>query len=101
MSSPTCTSSEFLTRSSCPRPPLTGARSVQGNHKQIIREIGAASNVLLKNVKSTLPLDLKKNVKIGIFGSDAGPHPAGPNGCTTGAGECVYSRQFSCWSLTH
>jgi hypothetical protein len=27
---------------------------------------------------------------IGIFGSDAGPHPVGPNGCSDGTRECVF-----------
>ncbi|KZV87575.1 beta glucosidase precursor [Exidia glandulosa HHB12029] len=60
--------------------------NVQGNHKAVIREIGAASVVLLKN-KGGLPLSTKKAGRIGIFGSDAGPHPAGPNGCINGQGD--------------
>jgi beta-glucosidase len=54
---------------------------VQGDHYKLIREIGAASTVLLKNTKKALPLKLNKIRKIGIFGSDAGPNPDGPNGC--------------------
>jgi beta-glucosidase len=55
--------------------------SVQGDHYKVIREIGAASTVLLKNTKSALPLNINKLKRVGIFGSDAGPNPDGPNGC--------------------
>ncbi|KAH7106678.1 glycoside hydrolase superfamily [Auriculariales sp. MPI-PUGE-AT-0066] len=61
--------------------------NVQGNHKKIIREVAAAGTVLLKNVKKALPLSLKKIRRIGVFGSDAGPHPQGPNACTSGMGD--------------
>jgi beta-glucosidase len=55
---------------------------VQGNHYKTIREMGGASTVLLKNTKNALPLKLNKKLnRIGIFGSDAGPNPDGPNGC--------------------
>lgn len=55
--------------------------SVQGDHYKLIREIGGASTVLLKNVNGALPLSLSKIRRIGVFGSDAGPNPDGPNGC--------------------
>ncbi|KZS91574.1 hypothetical protein SISNIDRAFT_413800 [Sistotremastrum niveocremeum HHB9708] len=56
--------------------------NVQGNHSILIREIGAKSTVLLKNLNGTLPLNEKKLPRnIAIFGSDAGPNPDGPNGC--------------------
>ncbi|EIN06360.1 beta-glucosidase [Punctularia strigosozonata HHB-11173 SS5] len=55
--------------------------NVQGDHYKVIREIGGASTVLLKN-KGALPLSLNKIKRIGIFGSDAGPNPDGPNGCS-------------------
>ncbi|KAJ7881142.1 glycoside hydrolase superfamily [Mycena olivaceomarginata] len=58
--------------------------NVQGDHYKLIREIGAASTILLKNTKSALPLKVKNLKRIGIFGSDAGPHPVGPNGCSDG-----------------
>ncbi|KAK7055678.1 Fn3-like domain-containing protein [Favolaschia claudopus] len=58
--------------------------NVQGDHYKLIREIGAASTILLKNVKNALPLRVKKLKRIGIFGSDAGPHPVGPNACSNG-----------------
>ncbi|KAJ7213894.1 glycoside hydrolase family 3 protein [Mycena pura] len=51
---------------------------VQGDHKILIREIGKASTVLLKNIKNTLPL--KKQKTIGIIGNGAGPNSRGPNG---------------------
>jgi beta-glucosidase-like glycosyl hydrolase len=52
---------------------------VQDHHGKIVREIGAASTVLLKNVNGTLPL--KKPRTLVIIGSDAGPaHISGPNG---------------------
>ncbi|CAA7266631.1 unnamed protein product [Cyclocybe aegerita] len=52
--------------------------NVQGDHKNIIREIGAASTVLLKNVGGTLPLKAPRS--IGIIGNGAGPSSRGPNG---------------------
>ena len=51
---------------------------VQGNHGKLVREIDAASIVLLKNVNGALPL--KKPRKLLLAGSDAAPaHIAGPN----------------------
>ncbi|KAI0319664.1 beta-glucosidase [Amylostereum chailletii] len=51
---------------------------VQDDHDKVVREIGAASTVLLKNVDGALPLN--KPRKIVLIGSDAGPaHIAGPN----------------------
>jgi beta-glucosidase len=51
---------------------------VQGDHGKLVREIGAASTVLLKNVNGALPL--KKPRTLVAIGSDAGPaHVAGPN----------------------
>lgn len=55
--------------------------NVQGDHYKIIREIGAASSILLKNSKNALPLNVKKIKQIAIIGSDAGPNPEGPNAC--------------------
>lgn len=52
---------------------------VRGNHKEIIREIGRASIVMLKN-EGALPLTDDWQ-HYGIFGSDAGPNPFGANGC--------------------
>ncbi|KAK1476157.1 glycosyl hydrolase family 3 N terminal domain-containing protein [Colletotrichum cuscutae] len=47
----------------------TPARDVRGDHAKLIREIGAAGVVLLKN-NNTLPLMTPMN--IGVFGNDAG-----------------------------
>ncbi|KAK8245476.1 beta-glucosidase-like protein [Phyllosticta capitalensis] len=43
--------------------------NVQGDHKKIIREIGAAGTVLVKNVDNTLPL--KSPQFVSIYGYDA------------------------------
>lgn len=43
---------------------------VRENHGQLIRELGAAGSVLLKNINKTLPLKAPKT--IGVFGNDAG-----------------------------
>lgn len=50
---------------------------VQEDHDKLVREIGAASTVLLKNVNGALPL--KKPRSLFIVGNDAGPGVAGPN----------------------
>jgi hypothetical protein len=47
---------------------------------RLIRTIGAASTVLLKNKNTTLPL--KTPSTIGVVGNDAGPNSQGINGCT-------------------
>ncbi|KAI0799347.1 glycosyl hydrolase family 3 N terminal domain-containing protein [Xylaria sp. FL0064] len=52
---------------------------VQGNHAELIREMGAKSVVLLKNTENALPL--KKPVSIAIIGEDAQDNPGGPNAC--------------------
>ncbi|KAM0322764.1 hypothetical protein ACHAQA_009355 [Verticillium albo-atrum] len=53
--------------------PAVRARDVRGDHAKLIREMGAAATVLLKNVNGTLPL--KKDLKeIGVFGNGA-PYP--------------------------
>ncbi|KDR78187.1 hypothetical protein GALMADRAFT_94735 [Galerina marginata CBS 339.88] len=51
---------------------------VQDDHFQLVRELGAASAVLLKNEKGALPLG-KKDRSIVLIGSGAGPGKAGPN----------------------
>ncbi|KAF8328932.1 beta-glucosidase [Cantharellus anzutake] len=53
---------------------------VQGDHKKLIRSMGAASTVLLKNDGSQLPLGNSVR-SIAVVGSDAGPNPEGPNSC--------------------
>lgn len=49
---------------------------VTGNHSEITREVGTAAITLLKN-NGGLPLSNKS--ALGIFGTDAGPSPYGPN----------------------
>lgn len=44
----------------------------------VIRDIGAASTVLLKNVRNVLPLKAPKS--IGIIGNGAAADSEGPNG---------------------
>ncbi|CAJ2509842.1 Uu.00g057420.m01.CDS01 [Anthostomella pinea] len=51
---------------------------VQDDHGDLIREIGGASTVLLKN-NGALPLSKPKF--LAVVGEDAGPNPLGPNGC--------------------
>ena len=51
---------------------------VQANHDTLVRELGAASAVLLKNEFNALPLG-KKDRTIALIGSGAGPGIAGPN----------------------
>lgn len=46
----------------------TKSRDVRGNHAALIRQIGAASAVLLKNTNQALPLKAPKN--IAAFGND-------------------------------
>ncbi|EOO01258.1 putative beta-glucosidase 2 protein [Phaeoacremonium minimum UCRPA7] len=53
--------------------PEVEARDVRRDHANLIREIGAAGTVLLKNVNKALPLT--SELDIGIFGNDA-PYPA-------------------------
>jgi beta-glucosidase len=55
--------------------------NVQADHGKLVRELGAASNVLLKNTKGALPINPKKVKKIAVIGSDAGPDPNGLNSC--------------------
>ncbi|RPD58566.1 hypothetical protein L226DRAFT_536965 [Lentinus tigrinus ALCF2SS1-7] len=51
---------------------------VQDDHFKVVREIGAAGTVLLKNVGDALPL--RKPRSIAIIGNDSGPSTRGPNG---------------------
>ncbi|KAG8999858.1 hypothetical protein FRB94_005883 [Tulasnella sp. JGI-2019a] len=61
-------------------PAVNLGASVQGTHKTLIRQIGSASIVLLKNTNAALPL--KSPSSIAIIGSDSAPNPAGLNTCT-------------------
>lgn len=58
--------------------PLNEHVDVQDDHKKIVREIGSAGIVLLKNVNNTLPL--KSPRSISLIGQDAAPPIDGPNG---------------------
>ncbi|XXH02477.1 hypothetical protein Hte_008853 [Hypoxylon texense] len=49
--------------------PEVESRDVRGEHAVLIRGIGAAGTVLLKNINGTLPLANSSN--IGVFGNDA------------------------------
>lgn len=49
--------------------------NVQADHKDGIRQMGAASTVLLKNEANILPIDPAKVKKIAVIGSDAGKNP--------------------------
>lgn len=49
-------------------------------HSDIAKRINTDGTVLLKNTKNALPLGTRIK-KIGVFGSDAGPIPNGPNSC--------------------
>lgn len=53
---------------------------VRAEHRNLIRRIGAASTVLLKNTNHALPLTGKEKFTA-VFGEDAGSNPYGPNGC--------------------
>lgn len=53
---------------------------VRGDHASVIRNIGARSTVLLKNLNDTLPLSKPKFLV--VVGDDAGPAMYGPNGCS-------------------
>ncbi|KAJ7336795.1 glycoside hydrolase superfamily [Mycena albidolilacea] len=56
--------------------------SVQADHYKLIRQIGAASTIILKNTNKVLPLAVKNIKRIAIVGFDAGPNPDGANGCS-------------------
>lgn len=54
---------------------------VRDDHAGVIREVGRASTVLLKNVNGALPLKGTEK-QVGIFGEDAGSNPYGADGCS-------------------
>ncbi|KAF8078406.1 beta-glucosidase, partial [Lyophyllum atratum] len=64
--------------------PVNTHANVQADHKNLIRTVGAASTVLLKNVNKVLPLGSLKS--IGIIGNGAGASSRGPNGYGDRAG---------------
>jgi beta-glucosidase len=53
------------------KPELDQHIDVQGNHKELIRKMGADSTVLLKNEQGILPL--KSPDSMAIIGSNSGP----------------------------
>src|SRR4051812_2601751 len=53
--------------------------NVQDDHARQIREMGAASTVLLKNTNNVLPL--KKPKSVAVIGEGAHDNPGGPNAC--------------------
>ena len=53
--------------------------NVQADHAGLIRKVGAASSILLKNTGNVLPLGA--NIKIAVIGSDAGPGNSTNNAC--------------------
>lgn len=53
---------------------------VRAEHGRLVRQIGSASTVLLKNTNNALPLTGKEKLTA-VFGEDAGSNPSGPNGC--------------------
>jgi beta-glucosidase len=58
--------------------------NVQADHYRLVREIGAAGMVLLKNQNGALPLNKPRNIV--LIGSDAGPGKSGPNEFLYGTG---------------
>ncbi|KAF8346564.1 glycoside hydrolase family 3 protein [Amanita rubescens] len=58
---------------------------VQDDHAELVRQIGASSTVLLKNIGGALPL--KRPISLALIGSDAGPGVAGPNQFAYQAGD--------------
>ncbi|OCL12415.1 glycoside hydrolase family 3 protein [Glonium stellatum] len=54
---------------------LGPTQDVRDNHASLIRELGSAGTVLLKNINNTLPLKMPKN--IGVLGNDAADFSAG------------------------
>ncbi|KXN89831.1 putative beta-glucosidase L, partial [Leucoagaricus sp. SymC.cos] len=59
--------------------------NVQGNHRDLIRTMDAASTVLLKNSDKILPLNTPKT--IAVIGNGAGPSSKGPDGYGDRAGD--------------
>ncbi|KAJ6449679.1 glycoside hydrolase family 3 protein [Mycena sanguinolenta] len=59
--------------------------NVQSNHATLIRQIDAASTVLLKNTNGVLPLKAPKT--IGVIGNGATNSSLGPNGYTDRGGD--------------
>lgn len=60
-----------------PYNPLNYEVNAQSDHYQLVRQIGAAGTVLLKNEMNALPLNKPRSVV--LVGSDAAPPVSGPN----------------------
>lgn len=65
---------------------------VQADHYKVVRQIGAAGTVLLKNTRGALPLNKPRNIV--LIGSDAGPGRIGPNEFTDQVGVYEYASTF-------
>ncbi|OSD03878.1 glycoside hydrolase family 3 protein [Trametes coccinea BRFM310] len=66
--------------------PATNAHvDVQADHYKVVREIGSAGAVLLKNVAGALPLKTPRS--IAVIGNDSGPSTRGPNGYSDRGGD--------------
>ena len=63
---------------------LGPTKDVRDDHATLIRILGSAGTVLLKNTKNTLPLKMPKN--IGVFGNDAADFSAGMYSLNLSAG---------------
>lgn len=68
---------------------------VRGEHATVIREVGRASAVLLKNTNNALPLTGQER-QVAIIGEDAGSNPYGANGCSDRG--CDNGTNFPCSS---
>ena len=64
--------------------PINQEVNAQSDHYMIVREIGAAGTVLLKN-EGVLPLNKPKSIV--LVGSDAAPPTSGPNEYTDQGGD--------------
>ncbi|KIJ34395.1 glycoside hydrolase family 3 protein, partial [Sphaerobolus stellatus SS14] len=67
--------------------------SLRSDHFKLIRTIGAASVVLLKNMNRALPLNTQKIKCLAILG----PNPNGPNNCQNGNTECSQGTRAMGW----
>ncbi|KAI0742388.1 glycosyl hydrolase family 3 N terminal domain-containing protein [Daedaleopsis nitida] len=68
-----------------PHDPATNSHvDVQDDHFKVVRQIGAAGTVLLKN-NGVLPLSSPRS--IALIGNDAGPSSRGPNGYSDRGGD--------------
>lgn len=71
----------FGTSQGSPNTVVNSHVDVRADHAAIVRQIGSASTVLLKNTNNVLPLTGEEKLTA-VIGEDAGSNPLGPNGCT-------------------